>query len=73
MPGWSWWLIFGGIALLAALVLGGLGLGLWRRAKPLLADLDRLSSLASSLSTTLGGIDAAPPHPATPAPGRHRG
>jgi hypothetical protein len=73
MPAWSWWLIFGGIAVFGAAVLGTLGLGLLRRTKPLLADLERLSALAASMSSTLGGIDATPPHPATPSPGRHRG
>lgn len=73
MPAWSWWLIFGMIAVFAVLVLGGLGLGLWRRVKLLLTDLDRLSALAASFSATLGGVAEPTAHSATPTPARHRG
>ena len=71
MPGWSWWVIFAGILVLAALVLGGLALGLWRRVKVLLRDLDRLSALATSVGETFGGLGEGSNHASLPRPTRH--
>lgn len=72
MPAWSWWLILGGIAVVAVSILGGLGVGLWRRVKALLGDLERVSALAEQLSAALGAGAQSPAHPATPTPARHR-
>jgi hypothetical protein len=73
MPAWSWWLIFGGIAVLALVVFAVIGLGLWRRAKALFGDIQRLSVLAESLDalTSAPGHTVGTPGPSATA-GRHR-
>lgn len=50
---WGWFGVFAGIAVLGLVVLGVLGLGLWRRGKVLAAELARLSRVADGLGTAL--------------------
>lgn len=78
MPAWSWWLIFGGIAVLGAVTFALLGLRLWRKTRALFGDIQRLSAVAESFGSALA---AGSNHPAPtavfepggpPIAGRHR-
>lgn len=57
MSFWWWVLLYGGIAVLALVLYGVLGLGLWRRAKRLTADIGRLTELAATAERTMRPLD----------------
>lgn len=65
-----WWvLLFVAIAVGGALVLGRLLLGLWRKARRLLEEVDVLAVRAGELADLLEQVEVA----VAPAPSAHRG